>query len=163
MNSLLGQDVSYLTTEYARNKMVEEYRREEKKMDRTPGPWRVHKDEHGRGYEIYGNAPAPGWGQLGHKEVCRINAKKHGAKRGMSASYAEHPDDGANAAFIVRACNCHDELVEAVNRLLAPCNNRHEEHVAMQFAFDVLNKVSNAERPSPAGGKDNNQTEEPNK
>lgn len=29
MNTLLGQDVSYLTTEYARNKMVEELQKSE--------------------------------------------------------------------------------------------------------------------------------------
>lgn len=30
MNNILGQDLSYLNTEYAREKMIESYRREEK-------------------------------------------------------------------------------------------------------------------------------------
>ena len=36
--------------------------------------------------------------------------------------FKERPEDIANAAFIVRACNAHDDLVAACNGLLATLN-----------------------------------------
>ena len=141
--------IPYLNTEYAQTKMIEEYNREAK-MEHTPGPWTVHKDEMGRGYEILGNAPSPGWGSLGHKEICRINSRRTGAKRGMSPSYYEHPDDAANADYIVRACNCHDELLAACKRAFSFLHvdvplGTVNDHELMQCQIELQNAIAKAE------------------
>lgn len=65
----------------------------------TPEPWRVHKDERGRGYEIVSE------GSLGAepraaREVCRINNARQGAKRGVPVRYWEHPEAAANADLL---------------------------------------------------------------
>jgi hypothetical protein len=84
-------------------------------MNHTKGPWRYHKDENGRGYEFYGQTKDKRFGfEQSYKEICRINSRKTGARRGMSPTFYSHPEDQANAAFIVRACNSHDELLEAL-------------------------------------------------
>ena len=87
----------------------------------TPEPWRVHRDERGRGYEIVSADTSTGDARTGSqygREVCRINSARNGTKRGQPVRYWEHPDDAANADFIVRACNCHDGLLAACEKAL---------------------------------------------
>lgn len=51
----------------------------------------------------------------------------------------------ANAAFIVRACNAHDELVEALSALLSLHGTPHQDEwlnpQAFKFAQDVTDKA----------------------
>jgi hypothetical protein len=66
----------------------------------TPGPWRVNS---------------------GHGELW-IESVKHGRvicafEKHRTGQYTEQ--DGANAEFIVRACNAHDELLAACEALIS--------------------------------------------
>lgn len=72
-----------------------------KRVECTPGPWETVRDNAIR-TEI--------WEMLGHGTMCIVFGD------GTDVAYCP-PIDGdngnANAAFIVRACNSHDRLVEA--------------------------------------------------
>lgn len=66
-----------------------------------PGPWIVHRDAKGRGYEI--ESRPPGDRGIYAREICRINSRRQGAKRGQSVRWFEHPDDAANAYLLAAA------------------------------------------------------------
>lgn len=55
-------------------------------------------------------------------EICGINTRMSSAK-GMDFCYAEQ---AANAEFIVRACNSHDELVEALKDAISLLEDRFD-------------------------------------
>ena len=104
--------IPYLNTEYARNKMIEEYNREAK-MKHTPVPWKVD--------EQYKADVQTADGKL---EICTTS--KSVLLEGNTPSRAETL---ANAAFIVRACNCHDELLAAFKKIkkqLTQSNDRFQ-------------------------------------
>src|SRR5262245_42938664 len=77
----------------------------------TKGPWRVHRDERGRGYEIVSS----GGGGRRAREICRINSRRQGAGRGVAVRYFEHPDDAANADLLAAA----PDLAHALQNLLS--------------------------------------------
>ena len=115
--------IPYLNTEYARQKMIEEYNREAK-VEHTPGPWKAYKNEEKQFINIF------------------AKSKKDGkiADRVAYVLGVEYPDTidrkaEANAAFIVRACNCHDELLEALKDAKAEM---------LAFSMDVPKSVDAA-------------------
>ena len=70
------------------------------KSKHTPTPWKANKW-------------APGWeisAPESHYTVCRLT---------------DCNNEEANAAFIVRACNSHDELLEALKGLLLEVTGAH--------------------------------------
>lgn len=78
-------------------------------MKHTPGPWRVSDDELGFGpYDIL--ADNRGWPNLGIATVVSGRFADH--KLGTVGLPAE--ECRANAEFIVRACNAHDDLLEVL-------------------------------------------------
>lgn len=70
---------------------------------RTPGKWRVSQDVATR-IDVVGEGSVATKMRTGRGTIC-----------GMSGT---HPEDEANAAFIVLACNSHDELRSAISGLL---------------------------------------------
>jgi hypothetical protein len=109
--NLYAHDCSYMRTEYAQTKMIEEYNREAK-VEHTPGPWKAYKNEEKQFINIFANSEKDG----------KI------ADRVAYVLGVEYPDTidrkaEANAAFIVRACNCHDELLAACKAALVFINN----------------------------------------
>jgi hypothetical protein len=79
-------------------------------LNHFPGPWTVHKDSRGRGYEIYGKHPN-GF----PAEVCRINNRRRGAHRGESVQWIEERTTPANVALIVAA----PDLLSVCKQLIA--------------------------------------------
>ena len=55
-----------------------------------------------------------------HPAVRNIRLDRVDPVSGISIQLAEHVD-GKYAAFIVRACNAHDDLVEALEMLMQTC------------------------------------------
>lgn len=78
----------------------------------TPGPWVVHRDERGRGYEI--NSVKEG--ERYAREICRINFRRQGASRGVAVRYFEHPEDAANIDLLVAAPELAKALAALVDR-----------------------------------------------
>ncbi len=79
-------------------------------MSHTSGPWYVHKDQSFRGYEISSRG-------CGGREVCRINSRRSGAKRGMGVRFFPHPDDEHNANLLAAA----PDLLAAAKLALEKC------------------------------------------
>ena len=83
------------------------------KTEHTPGPWKVGKDE-----SIWTTANH-------HETICRMSIGEMGmgpylADRptGTYGSIVDPAEREANADFIARACNCHDDLVRALRDIL---------------------------------------------
>lgn len=72
----------------------------------TSGKWMLGKQDRPIGY-------FPIYARIGVTKLACI-CKTDAHEIGFGISEAEHK---ANAAFIVRACNCHDELVEALKHI----------------------------------------------
>ena len=91
---------------------------ETKTMNHTPIPWAL--DEY-----------------LLKESIAVINPKENTLKYSCIASVhktARAKDEAeANAAFIVTACNAHDDLIEA-------CKMAYEKH-GHQYLFDALSKA----------------------
>jgi len=105
-------------------------------MNRTPTPWTVEPVntllcEHGDGsfHRDY-----PGY---------RIRASDAQCPQGIASIYNRHSTAKANAAFIVRAVNSHDDLVEAL-RLLTSAIDLSKLNVKKDF--HLLNVHANATR-----------------
>ncbi len=61
----------------------------------------------------------------------------------VSTFHGEHGDDDANAAFIIRACDVHDELVE----LLRECGDEFQTHFGEDFLeTDLAKRLASAIR-----------------
>lgn len=79
----------------------------------TPGPWSVHFDNYNEDYSIeapVGNATDT------ILELWYLDEETH---HRFHTFHNETPEQAkANAEFIVRACNSHDELVEALEKAL---------------------------------------------
>lgn len=96
----------------------------------TPTPW------------VYGDAK----GTLCAYRVVEPNERQRTIA--FVAHTGSNAQDKSNAEFIVRACNCHDELVQALQDLLAadqmpPCEKQADlAIVAMKQARAALNKAS---------------------
>jgi len=69
----------------------------------TPTPWFSERDT-----------------EMTHK--VRIYGGSKGTSRTLVANTAPYAEAVANAAFIVLAANCHDELVEALKAMLRAAN-----------------------------------------
>lgn len=62
----------------------------------------------------------------------------HGAEIYANGTIARIPDDmrnwEANAAFIVKACNCHDELIEALKTLSNQADSmNNRQHAGLEL------------------------------
>lgn len=78
----------------------------------TPGPW-TSRNDHGQ-FAIIGAEPS--W-------ICAVDKKAHNAE--------------ANAAFIVRACNSHYELLELLKETLGDVGD-------VKFRGKILAAIANA-------------------
>lgn len=76
---------------------------EQTKTQRTPGPWKFHK---GRGIDPRFHVQTEGGYQI-------AETPKNGVSCGHEAV------NEANATFIVKACNAHDELVRVLREMVA--------------------------------------------
>lgn len=76
-------------------------------MSHTPGPWKLLHQKAGGNWkpELYSIIPATD--ELGDHADAIAHIFWHSGIR---------PQDHANAAFVITACNAHDELVEAVKK-----------------------------------------------
>lgn len=83
--------------------------------DHTPGPWVL--DERGIRAPAAETGTYSGWTAL----VVKVDYGRMG-----NAPCADA--DKANAAFIVRACNAHDELLAALREMLAELDGRIAPH-----------------------------------
>jgi hypothetical protein len=70
----------------------------------------------------------------------------------------EYPKKAADAAFIVQACNCHDDLVAACKTAMAEVSfmaeklgNDHEMTVSFGLLKDALDRVAMGGAPDPDG------------
>ncbi len=73
-------------------------------MEHTPVPWTIQNaNDNYTQYQI----EAKGWGIIARVED--ISNESH-----------------ANAQFIVSACNCHEELLETLERLLLECETNND-------------------------------------
>jgi hypothetical protein len=94
----------------------------------TPGPWR---------YEKRGDGSVGIWAQNDTKVI--------GMTAGWESEFEEPTE--ANAEFIVRACNSHDELLEALHRTLALLPGR-ADWPAVVFARAAIAKATGSANPS---------------
>lgn len=76
----------------------------------TPTPWQLKPGETGVNYiRIRGTS-------LGHRyKIANVSCPFW---KGMHEMEHDHEESRANAAFIVRACNAHDELVDVAREAL---------------------------------------------
>lgn len=102
----------------------------------TPGPWAIfeHRDHSGIAIGPRYNKPYFTDGEVEH--VCRISPPGR----------AVNDEERANAALIVRAVNAHDDLVEALERLLRLAENNVDridgiEHEVIINTRSVLKKA----------------------
>ena len=94
--------------------------------EHTPTPWRVELDEDNQEKTfIVSDEPDPWF----------IAEMANGCDHYEKYSDTEHPEDTANAHFIVLACNLHDEMREALENL-----------AAFTFSFDPRDQANGAYR-----------------
>lgn len=87
---------------------------------RTPTPWDViPSTEHHGPYIVspYGSTLADLY--------VMSNPSALSVRNGGDSKPIHFPDADENAAFIVRACNAHDDLVKTVERWLSWCDDWH--------------------------------------
>jgi len=85
-------------------------------MEHTPGPWHVTNDQYSSA--LFGNHigfTIKSWDGRLLRDVCNITLN--------NAVGIPEAERKANAQFIVRACNCHDELLEACRLTLDILDN----------------------------------------
>lgn len=75
-------------------------------LKHTPLPWTATTQQDG--HYIHGNTP------LGVNSVARVYPRHYGVDEEMQMNQ----EDKANAELIVKAVNCHEELVEALEKLV---------------------------------------------
>jgi len=73
----------------------------------TPGPWKVHHHDHHEGEQ---------WLSILHGawDITHNHANNNGVVADAKYSAMSDEENLANAEFIVRACNSHHELLEAL-------------------------------------------------
>jgi hypothetical protein len=116
---------------------------------RTPGPWRACKDglcSCGQIWSISEDRPVAfvqrdgEWGDEWHEVV-------DGQVQRQFSAYGSVPEgsQAANAAFIVHACNLHDELVEALKGLVdtfgSPEAGEVDRRLAISDARAILTRT----------------------
>ena len=96
----------------------------------TPGPWR-HYRRNPYEYAIHGSV-----GTIYEHDIARV---RFGLEARTSAKQAQSAE--ANAAYIVRACNAHEELVKALHlavpELIAYYGKHHFVVAACRQALDL--------------------------
>jgi hypothetical protein len=105
--------------------------------EHTPLPWSVlESDADAREPFVavsepdeYGNAPDL------HIAVCHYSGNNYDP----ATLAADKAKAKANAEFIVRACNCHDELLEACKELVSWYDSDKSQRASVTFAaFDAV-------------------------
>jgi hypothetical protein len=89
------------------------------KTTHTPGPWHSNKSA------VYWS-PAGKTVADGYRPIASCHDELHGRMTGVDT----YPEDCANAAYIARACNSHDDLVEALEPLVVWAEHERREHRA---------------------------------
>jgi len=98
-------------------------------MKHTPTPWQLVKPE-----SQYGN------------QAVKVNIRGNMLLI-ASISWIEGEDGKANAAFIVQACNAHDELLEAVKMVIEAAIGASDEQTCRNIHWPTLRKaIDTAER-----------------
>ena len=98
-------------------------------------PW------HTNGTRIYCLSKA-GWRS---REAFRV-ADAHSSSAGL-ANCAKHGEARANAAFIVRAVNCHEELLAALKEARAELKHYSSDHLNVIARIDALLQKAQGQQP----------------